>query len=143
MLSTESKSNSTEMRGRARKRILIRYTYSSKTCFVDVITFPPSAPCPGKSGSLHVLVFQGTCGLAALASAQHAEGRQFDPGQVYAKRYSLNRLQFNCLSHVAVVGEAWVAVRRFIVAGGETLRPMFLLSCNFLSTPSVSTIAFS
>ena len=25
----------------------------------------------------------GTCGLVAMTSAQHAEGRQFDPGQVY------------------------------------------------------------
>ena len=25
-----------------------------------------------------------TCGLVAMTSAQHAEGRQFDPGQVYA-----------------------------------------------------------
>ena len=24
-----------------------------------------------------------TCGLVAMTSAQHAEGRQFDPGQVY------------------------------------------------------------
>ena len=27
----------------------------------------------------------GTCGLVAIASASHAEGRQFDPGQVYLK----------------------------------------------------------
>ena len=27
----------------------------------------------------------GTCGLVAMTSASHAEGRQFDPGQVYAK----------------------------------------------------------
>ena len=27
---------------------------------------------------------QGTCGLVAMTSASHAEGRQFDPGQVYA-----------------------------------------------------------
>ena len=25
-----------------------------------------------------------TCGLVAMTSASHAEGRQFDPGQVYA-----------------------------------------------------------
>ena len=25
----------------------------------------------------------GTCGLVAMTSASHAEGRQFDPGQVY------------------------------------------------------------
>ena len=28
----------------------------------------------------------GTCGLVAMTSASHAEGRQFDPGQVYFKR---------------------------------------------------------
>ena len=27
----------------------------------------------------------GTCGLVAMTSASHAEGRQFDPGQVYLK----------------------------------------------------------
>ena len=26
----------------------------------------------------------GTCGLVAMTSASHAEGRQFDPGQVYS-----------------------------------------------------------
>ena len=26
-----------------------------------------------------------TCGLVAMTSAQHAEGRQFDPGRVYAQ----------------------------------------------------------
>ena len=58
-----------------------RYTSSSKTCLVDVITFPPSVTCPGIY--IHLLVFQGTCGLVAMTSAQHAEGRQFNPGQVY------------------------------------------------------------
>ena len=27
--------------------------------------------------------FQSTCGLVAMTSVSHAEGRQFDPGQVY------------------------------------------------------------
>jgi hypothetical protein len=27
--------------------------------------------------------FPSTCGLVAMTSASHAEGRQFDPGQVY------------------------------------------------------------
>ena len=30
-----------------------------------------------------IVVFTCTCGLVAMTSAQHAEGRQFDPGQVY------------------------------------------------------------
>ena len=29
-----------------------------------------------------------TCGLVAMTSASHAEGRQFDPGQVYLQRQS-------------------------------------------------------
>ena len=43
---------------------------------------------PGWHGHLQA----GTCGLVAMTSAQHAEGRQFDPGQVYclgARRNSL------------------------------------------------------
>ena len=28
-------------------------------------------------------ISQSTCGLVAMTSASHAEGRQFDPGQVY------------------------------------------------------------
>ena len=30
------------------------------------------------------LCAHGTCGLVAMTSASHAEGRQFDPGQVYS-----------------------------------------------------------
>ena len=29
-------------------------------------------------------LFSSTCGLVAMTSASHAEGRQFDPGQVYS-----------------------------------------------------------
>ena len=32
---------------------------------------------------------QGTRGLVAMTSAQHAEGRQFDPGRVYAQQHLL------------------------------------------------------
>ena len=32
----------------------------------------------------HPVLDTSTCGLAAMTSASHAEGRQFDPGQVYA-----------------------------------------------------------
>ena len=31
----------------------------------------------------------GTCGLVAMTSASHAEGRQFDPGQVYLTRTTI------------------------------------------------------
>ena len=37
---------------------------------------------PGESG------IQSTCGLVAMTSAQHAEGRQFDPGWVYSIVYT-------------------------------------------------------
>ena len=34
-------------------------------------------------GGISKGIVSGTCGLVAMTSAQHAEGRQFDPGQVY------------------------------------------------------------
>ena len=47
----------------------------------------PSAriACMQQTSVLHTetLESQGTCGLVAMTSASHAEGRQFDPGQVY------------------------------------------------------------
>ena len=53
----------------------------------------PSAAGHGCSSYCHPLMIvycsfphprsQGTCGLVAMTSASHAEGRQFDPGQVY------------------------------------------------------------
>ena len=53
----------------------------------------PSAAGHGCSSYCHPLLlvcslfphprFQGTCGLVAMTSASHGEGRQFDPGQVY------------------------------------------------------------
>ena len=36
---------------------------------------------------------QGTRGLVAMTSAQHAEGRQFDPGRVYAQQQCLGDSQ--------------------------------------------------
>ena len=41
---------------------------------------------PGERG------IQSTCGLVAMTSVQHAEGRQFDPGQVYAHYDTLGPL---------------------------------------------------
>ena len=32
---------------------------------------------------------RGTCGLVAMTSASHAEGRQFDPGQVYCRAIAM------------------------------------------------------
>ena len=47
-----------------------------------------SWPCPAgdaaSSGYIHGIAYsQSSCGLVAMTSASHAEGRQFDPGQVY------------------------------------------------------------
>ena len=33
-----------------------------------------------------LVILTSTCGLVAMTSASHAEGRQFDPGQVYVTR---------------------------------------------------------
>ena len=45
-------------------------------------------PCPANPTNTVVTVFEvsiaSTCGLVAMTSASHAEGRQLDPGQVYA-----------------------------------------------------------
>ena len=41
---------------------------------------------PGKQCS------QSTCGLVAMTSASHDEGRQFDPGQVYVEPAPTNTL---------------------------------------------------
>ena len=35
-----------------------------------------------KRNRQHAIAFSSTCGLVAMTSASHAEGRQFDPGQV-------------------------------------------------------------
>jgi hypothetical protein len=35
-----------------------------------------------------------TCGLVAMTSASHAEGRQFDPGQVYLRVNATTRVQY-------------------------------------------------
>ena len=39
---------------------------------------------------------QSTCGLAAMTSTPHAEGRQFDPGQVYVNLYVLLIMGLDC-----------------------------------------------
>ena len=49
--------------------------------FQECTTDPP--PCLGarRDGNIN-----GTCGLVAVKSASHAEGRQFDPGQVHCAK---------------------------------------------------------
>ena len=44
-----------------------------------LVPYPPRVTV----GDLGFWPFQSTCGLVAMTSASHAEGRQFDPGQVY------------------------------------------------------------
>ena len=41
----------------------------------------------------------GTCGLVAMTSAPHAEGRQFDPGQVYFSFYCRSIMAFAIKTH--------------------------------------------
>ena len=43
----------------------------------------------------------GTCGLVAMTSASHAEGRQFDPGQVYCFHCALD--QFVCENYISMI----------------------------------------
>ena len=54
-----------------------------------------------------ILVFTCTCGLVAMTSAQHAEGRQFDPGQVYFRCAYLclqrGRLPLNRNEHIRAI----------------------------------------
>ena len=45
-------------------------------------------------------MYPSTCGLVAMTSASHAEGRQFDPGQVYGlSSYASVTLSFSVYSH--------------------------------------------
>ena len=38
--------------------------------------------------SSYLMISKSSCGLVAMTSASHAEGRQFDPGQVYVAAVS-------------------------------------------------------
>ena len=59
----------------------------------DLDMTPLKLICPDKTFSLpkrqelsgNIWLYQSTCGLVAMTSASHAEGRQFDPGQVYVQ----------------------------------------------------------
>ena len=44
----------------------------------------------GRTLCLGQRAMRSTCGLVAMTSASHAEGRQFDPGQVYVVASSLS-----------------------------------------------------
>ena len=59
---------------------------------------------------------QGTCGLVAMTSASHAEGRQFDPGQLYIASCPASM----GTSHVA--GHAPHMTSRLMRASGEVIR---------------------
>ena len=50
--------------------------------------------------SLDLVVSRGTCGLVAMTSAQHAEGHQLDPGQVYdLQRIIICRMRYNPIAY--------------------------------------------
>ena len=63
-----------------------------------------------------------TCGLVAMTSASHAEGRQFDPGQVYfflrGARPRKNPSQWPCRAHAHATCAAQVC-RRSAALGGD------------------------
>ena len=52
--------------------------------------------CITGSGGMSQQCIQSTCGLAAMTSAPHAEGRQLDPGQVYVNLYVLLIMGLDC-----------------------------------------------
>ena len=54
----------------------------AKACSANSIAGAADPPAPDCAG---------TCGLVAMTSASHAEGRQFDPGQVYFCIRALHR----------------------------------------------------
>ena len=64
-------------------------------------------------------IFQSTCGLVAMTSASHAEGRQFDPGQVYFLWVKSNPLFFACLfvSRFVKIHPARIELATFSVLG--------------------------
>jgi hypothetical protein len=53
-------------------------------------------------------VARSTCGLVAMTSASHAEGRQFDPGQVYVCEESLSNFAYLFLSPALAVAVAYL-----------------------------------
>ena len=69
----------------------------------------------GTSCALSARASQGTCGLVAITSASDAEGRQFDPGQVY------------CLGPVLVDRAAHAAARLQYVEAGFAHRACVVL----------------
>ena len=58
------------------------HTISPISCFIFFI-YNLCACCLTLLHHNIVMRLLGTCGLVAMASASLAEGRQFDPGQVY------------------------------------------------------------
>ena len=68
--------------------------YTSAMCPIEKNTLCPYGGCAldvqgvwnpqrGRWGARSNPMCTGTCGLVAMTPASHAEGRQFDPGQVY------------------------------------------------------------
>ena len=55
---------------------------------VNMVGFPIKHKCRSIADTASLQDKHSTCGLVAMTSASHAEGRQFDPGQVYLLRSS-------------------------------------------------------
>ena len=72
-------------------------------------------------------IFQGTiastCGLVAMTSASHAEGRQFDPGQVYLEKKCYKWVPHG--NHGVIFNAADENNIRETCASASNLEPMF------------------
>ena len=66
---------------------------------------------------------QSTCGLVAMTSASHAEGRQFDPGQVYGSWQNMSvigRARYLCQNSTrASLHRKWALARALNICLGE------------------------
>ena len=81
-------------------------------------------PCP-VSFALNQ-ISHSICGLMAMTSVSHAEGRQFDPGQMYFPQTSCSSSFFAALLRVSAAASSIVYTRRLArveLGAGETRWP--------------------
>ena len=73
---------------------------------------------------------RSTCGLVAMTSASHAEGRQFDPGQVYELSYVTRRAQSTAGIASSLFAGIWVCLLglRFVCVLSVVHAAWFFLS---------------
>ena len=55
-------------------------------------------------------MLSSTCGLVSMTTASHAEGRQFDPGQVYELSYVTRRAQSTAGIASSLFAGIWVCL---------------------------------